>query len=175
MYDAYLYSKILTCKWHIEPDIPLLFSKAFHCLPFKCGTHMRDSTLYLLPPPLHYPILLTRAASDFWAIEIQSILSVCWHPHGKTCLDKTQMAKAVPLASSFCADDNSSTLGCGLAWWPWTTSEKLGGSGPLPLSSWHCRMSYLHSQMPEGDLILTLHSLVYNYTELKLNIWNNLT
>lgn len=30
-------------------------------------------------------------------------------------------------------------------------------------------------QMPEGDLILTLHFLVHSYTELKLNVWNNLT
>lgn len=150
MYDAYLYSNILTRKWHIEPDIPLLFSKASHCLPFeKCGAHMRDPLYF---SSLFLSIIPPSDTSYFWFLGCRN--SVCFectlHPPSQTCLDKTQTAKAVPLASSLCADGNSSALRCGLAWWPWATSESLGGSGRFPLSSWHCRTSYLLSNARRG-------------------------
>lgn len=53
--------------------------------------------------------------------------------------------------------------GSNLAWWSWMTLGKLGGGGHLPLSLGEHLVA-----LPEGDLSLKLHLLIYSLTQLKL-------
>lgn len=59
-----------------------------------------------------------------------------------------------------------SSPGGRLAWWSWMTFEGTGLGRASSSVLW--RISCWHTQMPEGDLTLKLHALIYSFTQLKL-------